>query len=138
MFSGRELPPSRPSTTPNSSTLMSISRKSSARLYLTSPARRPWPAHPQSMHRARGKRLFYPHVLVSSGFPGATVLQQGLDQVKVIRTASDEQAILAFNGAHKQIKEAIKRTSDLSAQLNEANLVILRNARSILHNEGAF
>ena len=77
-------------------------------------------------------------VLLSNSLPGVTVLQQGLDQAKVIRTTNDEQAILAFNGAHKQIKEAIKRASDLSAQLNEPNLLALRNARGVLKNEWEF
>jgi hypothetical protein len=77
-------------------------------------------------------------VLVSNGLPGASVLQQGLDQTKVIRTTGDEQAILAFNGAYKQIKEAIKRVSDLGAQLTEPNLVTLRNARAVLLNEWSF
>jgi hypothetical protein len=76
--------------------------------------------------------------LMSNGLPGTSVLQQGLDQAKVIRITNDEQAILAFNGAHKQIKEAIKRASDLSAQLNEPNLITLRNAHGILQNEWEF
>lgn len=77
-------------------------------------------------------------ILVSNSLPGASVLLQGLDQAKVIRTASDEQAILAFNGSHKQLKEAIKRAVDLAAQLNEPNLLTLRNARSVLSHEWAF
>ena len=77
-------------------------------------------------------------VLLSNSLPGASVLQQGADQTKVIRTASDEQAILAFNGAYKQIKEAIKRASDLAAQLTEPNLIVLRNARSVLRDEWSF
>jgi len=76
--------------------------------------------------------------LVSNALPGAAVLQQGLDQAKVIRTTGDEQAILAFNGAYKQIKEAIKRATDLAAQLTEANLVTLRNAHAVLREEWNF
>ena len=77
-------------------------------------------------------------VLIANGLPGASILQQGLDQSKVIRTAVDEQAILAFNGAYKQVKEAIKRAADLAAQLNEPNLQTLRNARSVLREEWSF
>jgi len=77
-------------------------------------------------------------VLISNSLPGASVLQQALDQAKVIRTSGDEQAILAFNGAYKQIKEAIKRASDLDAQLTEPNLQTLRNARAALREEWVF
>jgi hypothetical protein len=77
-------------------------------------------------------------ILVSNGLPGASVLQQGLDQAKVIRNTGNEQTILTFNGAYKQIKEAIKRASDLAAQLTEPNLVTLHNARTVLHGEWSF
>jgi len=77
-------------------------------------------------------------VLVSNDLPGASVLQQGLDQAKLIRTSGDESAILTFNGAYKQIKEAIKRASDLREQLTEPNLVTLRNARATVRDDWAF
>ena len=77
-------------------------------------------------------------LLVANSLPGASILLQGLDQTKVIRTTADEQAILAFNGAFKQIKEAIKRASDLSEKLTEPALVTLRNARTALRDEWVF
>jgi len=77
-------------------------------------------------------------VLAANGLPGASVLQQALDQAKVIRTVGDEQGILTFNGAYKQIKEAIKRASDLATQLTELNLLTLRNARAVLRDEWGF
>lgn len=77
-------------------------------------------------------------LLVANALPGAAVLQQSLDQAKVIRTASDEAAILAFNGAYKQIKEGIKRASDLGEQLTEPALLTLTNARAVLRSDWAF
>jgi hypothetical protein len=77
-------------------------------------------------------------LLVANSLPGASILLQGLDQTKVIRTTGDEQAILAFNGAFKQIKEAVKRASDLSEKLTEPALATLRDARTALRHEWVF
>ena len=71
-------------------------------------------------------------VLVSNQLPGATVLQDGVDLLKSIRTGNEEQAILSFNAGHKQIKEARKRAAALRDTLTEPPLLALRNARGIL------
>ena len=70
--------------------------------------------------------------LLSHGLPGATVLQEAIDQMRAIRGGNEDDAILSFNGAHKGLKEAVKRASELSAALTEPRLLDLRRARQAL------
>jgi hypothetical protein len=46
--------------------------------------------------------------LVQHRLPGADVLRSALDQMRSIRTGKEDHAILTFNGAYKELKEAIK------------------------------
>ncbi|MCB1091991.1 MAG: BREX system P-loop protein BrxC, partial [Verrucomicrobiae bacterium] len=45
-------------------------------------------------------------LLLGNQLPGASVIEEALNLLKSIRTGTEEQAILAFNGGHKQLKEA--------------------------------
>ncbi len=74
-------------------------------------------------------------VLVSNQLPGSPVLQDAVDLLKSIRTGSEEQAILAFNAGHKQLKEARKRVADLRDALTEPALLMLQNVRTALAGE---
>ncbi len=71
-------------------------------------------------------------LLASNQLPGALVLREALDVVKLIRSSTEEQAILSFNGGHKQIKEARKRAHDLTDALTEPAVLALRNSRDVL------
>lgn len=78
------------------------------------------------------------NVLIQHILPGADVLKTALDQVRTIRGGSTQNAIIAFNGAYRNIEEAIKRASDLESKLTEPRLQDVQRARSILNNEWSF
>jgi hypothetical protein len=70
--------------------------------------------------------------LVEHGLPGADVLRGALDQMRAIRSGREDQAILAFNGAYKELKEAIKRGAELQQALHGPRLHDLGRARKAL------
>ena len=76
--------------------------------------------------------------LLTHGLPGATVLQEAIDQMRAIRGGNEDDAILTFNGAHKALKEAVKRASELAAALTEPRLLDLERARRALDTHWAF
>lgn len=76
--------------------------------------------------------------LLTHGLPGATVLQEAIDQMRAIRGGNEDDAILTFNGAHKALKEAVKRASELAAALTEPRLLDLKRARRALDSHWAF
>src|SRR5690606_23680511 len=76
--------------------------------------------------------------LLTHGLPGATVLQEAIDQVRAIRGGNEDDAILTFNSAHKALKEAMKRASELAAGLTEPRLFDLKRARTALDHHWAF
>jgi hypothetical protein len=71
-------------------------------------------------------------LLLRQGLPGSELLQTALDQARVIQTATEDQAILTFNGAHRELKEAIARANDVIHSLDEPHLHDLRRARRAL------
>src|SRR5690606_36365070 len=60
--------------------------------------------------------------LVQHALPGADVLRTALDQMRSIRSGKEDHAILTFNSAYKELKEAIKRGAELSQGLTETRL----------------
>ena len=85
------------------------------------------------------ERLHEVHTtLLTHGLPGATVLQEAIDQMRAIRGGNEDDAILTFNGAHKALKEAVKRASELAAALTEPRLADLKRARRALDTHWAF
>ena len=54
------------------------------------------------------------------------------DQIRPIRAGKADQTILTFNGAYKELKEAIKRGAELSQVLTEPQLHDLGRARTAL------
>ena len=70
--------------------------------------------------------------LVQHNLPGAEVLRTALDQMRSIRTGKEDHAILTFNSAHKELKEAIKRGAELAQTLTEPVLHDLGRARRAL------
>jgi hypothetical protein len=76
--------------------------------------------------------------VLSQNLPGKDVLQDAIDQMRAIRGGTEDDAITTFNGAHKGIKEAIKRGSELKAVLNEPALLGLKVAYDVLKDTWPF
>ena len=70
--------------------------------------------------------------LVQHSLPGAEVLRTALDQMRSIRAGKEDHAILTFNAAYKELKEAIKRGAELSQVLTETRLHDISRARKAL------
>lgn len=68
-------------------------------------------------------------VLVTHGLPGAAVLAQALEQVRVIRGGTDDNAIQTFNASFGELKEAIKREAELRDALTQPGLHDLARGR---------
>ncbi|MCG8407728.1 MAG: BREX system P-loop protein BrxC [Phycisphaerales bacterium] len=77
-------------------------------------------------------------LLKTNLLPGIDVLSEALNQMRAIRTGTEENAILSFNGAHAEIKEAIKRGKELSDVLNEATFHTIKTARERLSQQWVF
>lgn len=69
-------------------------------------------------------------VLVTNALPGADVLQAALNQVRVIRSGNDDNAILTFNSCFGSLKEAIRRATELAEVLTLPRLNDLGRART--------
>ena len=63
--------------------------------------------------------------------PGTEVMQSAIDQMK----AMHEQTIQTFNSSFKHIKDAIKRTSELSAALTIPNLKTIDISKLVLESQ---
>ena len=70
--------------------------------------------------------------LVKHGLPGTEILRSALDQMRSIRAGDEDQSIMTFNGAYKELKEAIKRGAELTQILTETQLSNLEHARGTL------
>ena len=70
--------------------------------------------------------------LVQHRLPGADVLGTALDQMRSIRIGKEDHVILTFSSAYKELKEAIKRSAELSQVLTEPRLHDIRRARHVL------
>ena len=70
--------------------------------------------------------------LVQHSLPGTDVLRIALDQMRSIRDGKEDHAILTFNAAYKELKEAIKRRAELSQVLTETRLHDIGRARKAL------
>ena len=51
----------------------------------------------------------------SASLPGAEFIDAAVNQMRGIRRGNEENAILAFNASHKNIKDAIKRGAEYSS-----------------------
>lgn len=70
--------------------------------------------------------------ILTQSLPGEDVLQEAIDQMRAIRGGTEDDAITTFNAAHKGIKEAIKRGSELKSVLTEPALLSLKRAKAVL------
>ncbi len=67
-------------------------------------------------------------LLLRHGLPGSEVLSSALDRMRSIRTGGEDQAILGFSAAHREIKEAIQRGNQLAGAISETQLHDLARA----------
>ena len=86
----------------------------------------------EEVHR-RDEELREMHTtLMQHSLPGADVLRSALDEMRSIRSGKEDHAILTFNAAYKELKEAIKRGAELSQVLTQTRLNDIRRARQAL------
>jgi len=71
-------------------------------------------------------------LLTQRRLAGAEMLREALDQIKALRSGSEENAILTFNSAHQELKDALQRSVDLNQALIEPRLYDLDRARTAL------
>lgn len=76
--------------------------------------------------------------LVTQGLPGAPVLAEALDQLRVIRSGGEENAIITFNGCWGELKEAIKRAAELAEALTTPRLADLDRAKDAVRRQWTF
>ena len=76
--------------------------------------------------------------ILTQSLPGKDVFQEAIDQMRAIRGGSEDDAITTFNAAHKGIKEAIKRGSELKSVLTEPALLGLKGAKAVLDDAWPF
>lgn len=76
--------------------------------------------------------------ILTQSLPGPEVLQEAIDQMRTIRGGTEDDAITTFNAAHKGIKEAIKRGSELKSVLTEPALLGLKRAKALIDDTWPF
>ena len=75
------------------------------------------------------------NLLSENSLPGGAVLKQAMDAIRELGGATSDRVILAFNASHAQLKEAFKRSGQLTNAVGEAALELLNQAQEILHAE---
>lgn len=71
--------------------------------------------------------------LVRTGrLPGADMLESALNDMRNIRAGGDENAILTFSASHKSIKDAIRRSADLTKAWSDGGYERVEAARKAL------
>lgn len=89
-----------------------------------------------SLHEERIQDM---HTLLARHeLPGGDVLQEALEQVRAIRAGNDDNAVLTFNTAYRELKEAIKRAAELEGALTSPRLQDLARARRALRAHWPF
>ena len=78
------------------------------------------------------------NVLKTNRLPGSDALTQAINQMRAIRSASEENTILNFNGSHAEIKEAIKRAKELEQAITEPVLATIDTARAVIDRQWPF
>jgi len=77
-------------------------------------------------------------ILVGHHLPGSEILGEACDLIRAIRTGSEEQTILTFNSACKELKEAVKRTAELAHVLTEPAQADIKRAGATLTTQWPF
>ncbi|MBP7797364.1 MAG: BREX system P-loop protein BrxC [Thermoanaerobaculaceae bacterium] len=71
-------------------------------------------------------------LLVRHDLPGTALLSEAVDAMRAVRSGSEQNAILTFNGAHAQIADAVKHAAEIEGKLTGPALEDLRRARRAL------
>ncbi len=77
-------------------------------------------------------------LLATNRLPGLGLLAEALDQVRVIRAGSDDNAIVSFNSSYDKLKSGIRRSAELDAALTPPRLLDLTTARDVLDRRWPF
>lgn len=77
-------------------------------------------------------------LLLGQQLPGHDVLEDAINQMRAIRTAGEDDAILTFNATYKAIKEAIRRAAELTTALTDTSLLDLARAKQVLSQQWPF
>lgn len=74
------------------------------------------------------------NMLVAHHLPGSDILQDACSLIRAIRTGNEEQTISSFNSSCKELKEAMKRATELAGVLTDPALSDIKRARNTLRN----
>jgi len=77
-------------------------------------------------------------LLLGQQLPGHEALEDAINQMRAIRTAGEDDAILTFIATYKAIKAAIRRAAELTAALAEPQLHDIARAKQILIKQWPF
>jgi hypothetical protein len=77
-------------------------------------------------------------LLATHRLPGQGLLSEALDQVRVIRVGSDDNAIVSFNASYDKLKSGIRRSAELESALTPPRLFDLGRARDVLDRQWPF
>jgi len=77
-------------------------------------------------------------VLIQHHLPGTDALRSALDQMRALYSGKEDNVILTFNSSFKEIKEAIKRSAELSQALTEGAIHDLHRAKSAIDSDWNF
>ena len=86
----------------------------------------------EQIHQHDGELQEVHTTLVQHKLPGTEILRNALDQMRSIQAGKEDHAILTFNAAYKELKEAIKRVAELSQVLTETRFHDISRARKAL------
>jgi len=71
-------------------------------------------------------------LLAEHRLPGGDRLQEARSQMRAMASGKHKATIVAFNQSHTQLKEAIRKTAELTAKLTEPRLLDLRRAGHVI------
>ena len=77
-------------------------------------------------------------LLATHSLPGVQVLSEALEQIRLIRSGSDDNAIVSFNTSYDKLKSGIKRGAELADALTEPRLLDLDRARDVIGRQWPF
>jgi hypothetical protein len=76
--------------------------------------------------------------LRANDLPGVGVIEQTLEQVRLIRGGNDANAISTFNSSFHSLKEGFQRCTELASALTEPRLQDVKRARDAVDRQWAF
>ncbi|MGV8080969.1 MAG: BREX system P-loop protein BrxC [Syntrophales bacterium] len=77
-------------------------------------------------------------LLVTHRLPGASILEDALGQLRVIRSGNQRTAIATFNASYAQLKEAIKRSKEIEDTVLEPQIITINKVKAMLSSQVPF